>query len=84
MKDPDAISAQLWKSDMSEWDAVSWASVHEVKCELTRLSFSQILRTNVTSQYFTAAAFLPLLAKGKDLFKGYASQVRIPAGFVTG
>ncbi|KAJ9117807.1 hypothetical protein QFC20_000087 [Naganishia adeliensis] len=55
MKDPDAISAQLWKSEMSEWDA--------------------ILRTNVTSQYFTAAAFLPLLAKGKDLFKGYASQI---------
>ncbi|GHJ83894.1 hypothetical protein NliqN6_0296 [Naganishia liquefaciens] len=55
MKDPDAISAQLWKSETAEWDA--------------------ILRTNVTSQYFTATAFLPLLAKGKDLFKGYASQI---------
>ncbi|KAJ9103863.1 hypothetical protein QFC21_002325 [Naganishia friedmannii] len=54
-KHAEAISAQLWKSETSEWDA--------------------ILRTNVTSQYFTAAAFLPLLAKGKDSFKGYASQI---------
>lgn len=23
MKDPDAIAAQLWKSETSEWDAVS-------------------------------------------------------------
>lgn len=36
----------------------------------------------MTSQYFTAAAFLPLLAKGKDLFKGYASQARTVASLI--
>jgi len=54
-KDPNAISQQLWKSEVSDWD--------------------HTLRTNVTAQYFTATAFLPLLAKAKQNTKGYASQI---------
>lgn len=37
--------------------------------------WDDILRTNVTSHYFTAASFLPLLKKGADNTKGYTSQI---------
>jgi len=46
--------------------------------QLLKSEFSEwetILKTNVIAQYFTAAAFLPLLSKGAKSTKGYASQI---------
>ena len=37
--------------------------------------WEETFRTNVTAQYFTTAAFLPLLAKGKDVIPGYSTSV---------
>lgn len=31
--------------------------------------------TNITAQFFTNAAFLPLLAKGRDVTPGYTSSI---------
>lgn len=52
--------------------------VEKYSQQLLRSEFSEwdhILKTNVTSHYFVAASFLPLLKKGADNVKGYTSQI---------
>lgn len=37
--------------------------------------WQETFQTNLTAQYFVTAAFLPLLAKGRDLTPGFSSSV---------
>ncbi|KAI4132861.1 MAG: hypothetical protein LQ347_002424 [Umbilicaria vellea] len=38
-------------------------------------NWQETFQTNLTAQFFTTAAFLPLLAKGRDVTPGYTSSV---------
>ena len=38
-------------------------------------NWQDTFQTNLTAQFFTTAAFLPLLAKGRDVTPGYTSSV---------
>lgn len=38
-------------------------------------SWAKTFQTNLTAQFFTTAAFLPLLAKGRDATPGFTSSV---------
>lgn len=38
-------------------------------------SWAETFQTNITAQFFTAAAFLPLLGKGRDTTPGYCSSI---------
>ncbi|KAL7423551.1 hypothetical protein Q5752_001131 [Cryptotrichosporon argae] len=51
---------------------------HKFSQQLLQSEFKEwndILNTNVVSYYFVSAAFLPLLSKGAQSTKGYASQI---------
>lgn len=37
--------------------------------------WEETFRTNITAQYFVTAAFLPLLAKGREVTPGYSTSV---------
>ena len=38
-------------------------------------SWAETFQTNMTAQFFTTLAFLPLLAKGRDVSPGYTTSV---------
>ncbi|KAI9819469.1 MAG: hypothetical protein M1827_006917 [Pycnora praestabilis] len=58
------------KPDFSSADSVS---EHLLKSESQ--NWADTFQTNVTAQYFMAAAFLPLLAKGREATPGFTSSV---------
>lgn len=37
--------------------------------------WEETFRTNITAQYFVTAAFLPLLAKGREVTPGYSTSI---------
>ena len=57
---PDFHSAQAISDHMWKSQPESWA---------------ETFQTNITAQFFTTAAFLPLLAKGRESTPGYSSSV---------
>ncbi|KAH8088127.1 short chain dehydrogenase/reductase [Filobasidium floriforme] len=60
------------------WEDVDSKDPNAISKKMLESSYQEwedILRTNTTAAYFTAAAFLPLLSKGKNSVKGYASQI---------
>lgn len=57
---PDFTSAQAISDHLLQSEPEQWA---------------ETFQTNVTAQFFTTAAFLPLLAKGRDVTPGYTSSV---------
>jgi len=57
---PDFKSAQSISDHLWKSEPESWA---------------ETFQTNLTAQFFTTAAFLPLLAKGRDATPGYTSSV---------
>jgi len=57
---PDSTSAQAISDHLMQSEPEQWA---------------ETLQTNLTAQFFMTAAFLPLLAKGRDVTPGYTSSV---------
>ncbi|KAL8798564.1 MAG: hypothetical protein Q9182_006561 [Xanthomendoza sp. 2 TL-2023] len=57
---PDSKSAQSISDHLMASEPEQWA---------------ETFQTNITAQYFVTAAFLPLLAKGRDVTPGYSSSV---------
>ncbi|WWC60633.1 uncharacterized protein I303_103207 [Kwoniella dejecticola CBS 10117] len=60
------------------WEDVNAEDPKAYSEQLLKSEFKEwddILHTNVAGQYFTAAAFIPLLAAGAKSTKGYASQI---------
>ncbi|KAI4102421.1 MAG: hypothetical protein LQ345_007374 [Seirophora villosa] len=56
-------------------DSTSAQSVSEHLMLSEPEQWDETFRTNVTAQYFLTAAFLPLLAKGRDVTPGYSTSV---------
>ncbi|KAL8696731.1 MAG: hypothetical protein Q9224_002649, partial [Gallowayella concinna] len=57
---PDSKSAQSISDHLMASEPEQWADTFQ---------------TNITAQYFVTAAFLPLLAKGRDVTPGYSTSV---------
>ncbi|KAL8911543.1 MAG: hypothetical protein Q9171_003307 [Xanthocarpia ochracea] len=57
---PDSKSAQSIADHLMKSEPEQWA---------------ETFQTNITAQYFVTAAFLPLLAKGRDVTPGYSTSV---------
>ena len=57
---PDSSSAQAISEHLMQSEPEQWA---------------ETFQTNLTAQFFTTAAFLPLLAKGREVVPGYTSSV---------
>ncbi|KAL8815859.1 MAG: hypothetical protein Q9223_005043 [Gallowayella weberi] len=57
---PDSKSAQSISDHLMASEPEQWAETFQI---------------NITAQYFVTAAFLPLLAKGRDVTPGYSSSV---------
>ncbi|KAL8772324.1 MAG: hypothetical protein Q9209_002536 [Squamulea sp. 1 TL-2023] len=57
---PDSKSAQSISDHLMSSEPEQWAETFE---------------TNITAQYFVTAAFLPLLAKGREVTPGYSTSV---------
>ncbi|CAL8582684.1 hypothetical protein XPA_008335 [Xanthoria parietina] len=57
---PDSTSAQSIAEHMMRSEPEQWA---------------ETFNTNITAQYFMTAAFLPLLAKGREVTPGYSTSV---------
>ncbi|KAL8946825.1 MAG: hypothetical protein Q9222_006833 [Ikaeria aurantiellina] len=57
---PDSKSAQSISDHLMASEPEQW---------------EQTFQTNITAQYFVTAAFLPLLAKGRDVTPGYSTSV---------
>jgi NAD(P)-dependent dehydrogenase (short-subunit alcohol dehydrogenase family) len=56
-------------------DFKSAESIHKHLSRATRESWSQTFETNVTGQYFTSVAFIPLLAAGTKNTPGYSASI---------
>ncbi|KAL9630129.1 MAG: hypothetical protein Q9164_006571 [Protoblastenia rupestris] len=69
-RDDSTRFSSAGKPDFSSAQSIS---EHLLKSEPEQ--WEDTFRTNVTAQYFTTAAFLPLLAKGRDVVPGYTSSV---------
>lgn len=69
MKDPDAISAQLWKSEMSEWDAVSRALVSRRCGPLTRPDMADLANQRDVAVLYRYC-FLAPFGQGQGLVQG--------------
>ena len=61
------------KAGTPDFSSAQAISDHLLKSETQQ--WEDTFRTDVTAQYFTTAAFLPLLAKGGDTLPGYTSSV---------
>ena len=57
---PDSTSAQAISDHLMQSEPEQWA---------------ETFQTNLTAQFFMTAAFLPLLAKGREITPGYTSSV---------
>ncbi|KAL8939061.1 MAG: hypothetical protein Q9216_003568 [Gyalolechia sp. 2 TL-2023] len=56
-------------------DAKSAHSISEHLMSSEPEHWAETFQTNITAQYFVTAAFLPLLAKGRDVTPGYSTSV---------
>ncbi len=74
-KDPNAVAKQMWLSETSEWDHILQTNVRAQYVRAGSTGFRGIHLAKDARPQFTAAAFLPLLAKAKESTKGYASQI---------
>ncbi|EKJ77474.1 hypothetical protein FPSE_02347 [Fusarium pseudograminearum CS3096] len=61
---------RFWEPDMSDAQAISDHFL-QTKPE----QWTETLTTNVAGPYYMSVAFLPLLAKGRDVTPGYTSQI---------
>ncbi|KAL9127809.1 MAG: hypothetical protein Q9217_003393 [Psora testacea] len=62
-------------SNAGKPDFNSAQSISEHLLQSEPQHWDDTFRTNVTAQYFTTAAFLPLLGKGREVVPGYSSSV---------
>ena len=69
-KDDNTRFSKAGKPDFNSAQSIS---EHLLRSETEQ--WEETFRTNVTAQYFTTAAFLPLLAKGREMVPGYTSSV---------
>ena len=69
-KDANTSYSKAGKPDFSSAQAIS---EHLMQSEPEQ--WSETFQTNLTAQFFTSAAFLPLLAKGRDVTPGYTSSI---------
>ncbi|KAL9600870.1 MAG: hypothetical protein Q9219_002912 [cf. Caloplaca sp. 3 TL-2023] len=56
-------------------DSTSAKSISDHLMSSEMEHWEETFRTNITAQYFMTAAFLPLLAKGRDVTPGYSTSV---------
>ncbi len=69
-KDDNTRFSQAGKPDFSSAQAIS-----EHLLQSQPEQWAETFQTNITAQFFTTAAFLPLLAKGRDVTPGYTTSV---------
>lgn len=69
-RDDNTRFSTAGKPDFSSADAIS---EHLMQSEPEQ--WAETFQTNLTAQFFMTAAFLPLLAKGRDVTPGYTSSV---------
>lgn len=69
-RDDNTRYSKAGKPDFSNAQSIS---EHLMKSEPE--NWQDTFQTNITGQFFTTAAFLPLLAKGRDATPGYTSSV---------
>lgn len=69
-RDDHTRYSKAGKPDFSDAQSIS---DHLMKSEPG--NWQDTFQTNITGQFFTTAAFLPLLAKGRDTTPGYTSSV---------
>lgn len=77
-RDDNTRYPAVGKPDFSNADAIS---KHLMQAEPSQ--WAETFQTNLTAQYFTTAAFLPLLAKGREVTPGYTSSV-VNIGSISG
>ncbi|KAL8934946.1 MAG: hypothetical protein Q9211_004965 [Gyalolechia sp. 1 TL-2023] len=61
------------KNDKPDTQSAQSISEHLMRSEPE--NWEETFRTNITAQYFVAAAFLPLLAKGREVTPGYSTSI---------
>ena len=61
------------KAGTPEWTSAKAISEHFMKSEPEQ--WADTFQTNITAQFFTTMAFLPLLEKGRNVSPGYTSSV---------
>jgi NAD(P)-dependent dehydrogenase (short-subunit alcohol dehydrogenase family) len=69
-EDNETKFSSVGEPDMTDAKAIS---EHFLKTQPEQ--WADTLKTNVAGPYFMSMAFLPLLAKGRDVTPGYASQI---------
>ncbi len=69
-RDDNTSYSKAGKPDFSNAQSIS---EHLMKSEPE--NWQDTFQTNITGQFFTTAAFLPLLAKGREVTPGYTSSV---------
>ncbi|KAL9100898.1 MAG: hypothetical protein Q9163_003790 [Psora crenata] len=66
-------STRFSKAGKPDFNSAQAISEHLLQSEMEQ--WEETFRTNVAAQYFTTAAFLPLLGKGREVVPGYTSSV---------
>ena len=56
-----------------DYKSATSVSEHLLKSEVS--NFQETFETNITAQYFMSAAFVPLLAQGRNVTPGYTSSI---------
>lgn len=69
-RDNDTRFSTVGKPDFEDATSIS---EHMMRSQPEQ--WEETFRTNITAQYFTTAALLPLLAKGREITPGYTSSV---------
>jgi len=69
-RDNDTRSSTVGKPDFEDATSIS---EHMMRSQPEQ--WEETFRTNITAQFFTTAALLPLLAKGREITPGYTSSV---------
>lgn len=80
MDDADDSTAGIARDDNTKYsnskpDFSSAQSISDHLWKSEPENWQETFQTNLTAQFFTTAAFLPLLAKGRDATPGYSSSV---------
>jgi len=73
MKSAQALSDHMWKSEPSDWQTTFCTSPSFTANIFYANTLSIV--TNVTAHYFMSAAFLPLLAKGREESPGISTSI---------
>jgi len=69
-RDDNTRFSKAGKPDFSSAEAIS-----EHLMQSQPEQWAETFQTNITAQFFMAAAFLPLLAKGREVMPGYTTSV---------